>query len=904
MPLTAGAILGSYDIIAALGAGGMGEVYRARDTKLGREVAIKILPETFAQDPERLARFQREAQILAALSHPHIGGIHGLDEAIGIRFLVLELVSGESLAQRLSRGALPVDEALAVARQLVDALEAAHDKGIVHRDLKPANIMLTDDGQVKVLDFGLAKVETPAASSGGMTHSPTLTFAATQAGVILGTAAYMSPEQAKGRPADKRSDVWAFGCVLFELLTGKRAFEGDDVSDTLAAILRGEPDWAALPAGVPPHIGALLKRCVAKDRKARVPDLSVVRFMLDEPVAVAAPRVETADPASARRSTRALRAWQAATALSLLTVVAGAVWYGSRTATPAKVTRFFVTPPDKSSFVIAERPGAAAIISPDGSTLAFTAKDASGKTLLWIRPIDSLTAQPLPGTDEASYPFWAPDSRSLAYSMRTKLMKVAATGGPPQTLCSFLGPTVVGRGGSWNKDGVIVFNNGPGEPLYRVAAAGGDASRVWPLPADHAAQVFPSFLPDGDHVLFMADGVTQEASGIYVGSMRTGAIKRLFGADTGAVFSPHDGHLLFVRQGTLLAQPFDVTTLATTGDPVPVAQNVESSAVPNVVAFAVSGTGVLSYGIGTAPSAGLRLVWVDRRGKVLSTVGVAANYQGVALSPDGTRLATHRHEAQGGGDIWITEFARGTTSRFTFDASQDNSSPVWSPDGSEIAFSSRRNGKFGLYRKPANNSGSEQLLLERTTPMRPTSWSPDGRSIVFGSVEGATLQDIWVLTLADRTARPFRQTPFNEGDAHVSPDGRWLAYQSAESGRSEIYVRPFPSGSTQWQISSEGGGFPAWRADGRELFYLARSAAQLFAVSLVLGPSAIEPGSVEELYSDRFASYNSGGGHPYSNWAPAADGQRFLVARASALTDGVTPDTVAVAINWAEGLRK
>src|SRR4051794_1316323 len=481
MPLTAGATLGSYDIIAALGAGGMGEVYRARDTKLGREVAIKILPETFAQDPERLARFQREAQILAALSHPHIGGIHGLDEAIGIRFLVLELVSGESLAQRLSRGALPVDDALAVARQLVDALEAAHDKGIVHRDLKPANIMLSDDGQVKVLDFGLAKQEAGAAGASGgagMTHSPTLTFAATQAGVILGTAAYMSPEQAKGRPADKRSDGWAVGCVVFELLTGKRAFEGDDVSDTLAAILRGEPDWAALPAGVPPHIVALLKRCVAKDRKARVPDLSVVRFMLDEPVAVAAPRVGATDPDSARRSRRALRAWQAATALSLLTLVAGAAWYASRDATPAKVTRFFVAPPEKSSFVIAERPAAAAIISPDGSKLAFTAKDASGKTLLWIRPIDSLTAQPLPGTDEASYPFWAPDSRSLAYSIRTKLMKVAATGGPPQTLCSFLGPTVVGRGGSWNKDGVIVFNNGPGEPLYRVAAAGGDASRV------------------------------------------------------------------------------------------------------------------------------------------------------------------------------------------------------------------------------------------------------------------------------------------------------------------------------------------------------------------------------------------------------------------------------------------
>jgi len=571
MGLGTGTVLGSYEIASPLGAGGMGEVYRARDTKLGREVAIKILPESFAQDPERLARFQREAQLLAALNHPHIGGIHGLEDAGATRFLVLEFIDGESLAERLTgagASGLEVRETLTIARQIVDALEAAHEKGIIHRDLKPANIMLTHDGQVKVLDFGLAKMDAESGGSSGpgaLTHSPTLTFAATQAGVILGTAAYMSPEQAKGRAADKRSDVWAFGCVLFEMLTGKRAFDGEDVSDTLAAILRGEPNWNAFPADVTPHVRTIVKRCLAKDRKARIPDFAVVRFLLDEP---AAPAIvsEPLRPA-APQSTIVLRAWQAIAVLGLLAALGvGTAWYRSRPA--PTVARFLVTAPEKTSFANGGRPGATAAISPDGSKLAFTARDASGKTLLWIRSIDSLSAQPLPGTDDAAYPFWSPDSRTLGYSTRGKLMKVAASGGPPVTLCEFSGTTIVGRGGAWNRDGVIVFSNGPGQPLYRVSSAGGRPSPAWKLPEGQAGELFPSFLPDGHHVLFVTNITNDGAYAIFAASLDTGEMTRLLGADTGAVYAA-PGYLLFVRQGTLLAQAFDAKTLAVGGDQFP-----------------------------------------------------------------------------------------------------------------------------------------------------------------------------------------------------------------------------------------------------------------------------------------------------------------------------------------------
>ena len=609
MPLEPHSRLGSYEIVGLLGVGGMGEVYRARDTKLSRDVAIKILPDAFSRDPERLARFDREARLLAALNHPHIAAIYGLEDHDDRKYLVLEFVDGESLAQRLSAGPLPVDEALAISRQLVAALEAAHDRGVIHRDLKPANIVLTSDDQVKVLDFGLAKqvdVETRA----DVSQSPTLSFGATRAGVILGTASYMSPEQVKGRPADKRSDVWAFGCVLYEMLTGARAFDpstgsrraasGDDVdniSETLAAILRAEPDLTRLPPSVPATVRTILARCLEKDRKARIPDISVVRFMLENDLPA---------PAAMRDgewTARPARVWQIATAILaviVLILAAASVWYIGRPAAPA-VSRFFIQPPEGGEFSAAPgRPAPFPRISPDGRRVAFSVADASGKRQLWIRTIDSLTAQPLPGTDGATWPFWSPDSRQIAYSANGTLMKVDANGGPPQTLCALSGPTILSRGGAWNADGTIVFSRGPG-PLFKMASTGGEPIPITKADASAEADIFPSFLPDGRHILFYkAVSGDPEKSGVFVMTLDANDSRHLVDADSGAIYDAVARKLLFVRQGTLLGQSFDPDSLKLSGEPVPVAERVESALVPGIVAFSLAANGTLVYGVGVS----------------------------------------------------------------------------------------------------------------------------------------------------------------------------------------------------------------------------------------------------------------------------------------------------------------
>ena len=918
-------------------AGGMGEVYRARDTRLQRDVAIKVLPDLYAADPERLARFEREAQVLASLNHPHIAAIYGLEEAEGVRALVLELVEGETLAERLAQGSglkaqgsglkaqgarlgahgLPLDEALPIARQIAEALEVAHEQGVIHRDLKPANIKITADGTVKVLDFGLAKLA-EAQGSGlqapghDVTHSPTITSPAmmTGVGMLLGTAAYMSPEQAKGKPADKRSDIWAFGCVLFEMLTGRRAFEGDDISDTLAAVLRGEPDWNALPPDVPPHLRAVVKSCLQKDRKARIPDISAVRFLIDRGETLATPAANdaTAD-AGSRRTRPTSRGWQAAAALLALTTVAGATawWFASRP-TAVTTTRFLVYPPEKNTFITAGRATTSVVISPDGSKLAFTARDASGKTLLWMRPIDSLTAQPLPNTEDAAYPFWSPDSRFIAYFVPQKLLKIAASGGPPQTLCN-TGVDFAVRGGTWSQDGTIVFNTGPAGILSRVSSAGGQPSEFMRPAQGLTGYVFPSFLPDGRHFLFYAAATSGQVAGVYVGSLDTAAeSKHLAGADSAAVYDSQSGHLLFVRQGTLLAQPFDSKTLALTGVSFPIAEHVEGGTVPGVAAFSVSGNGILAYGIG-AGIAGLQMAWFDRQGKQIEAVGPSGNYRWLDLAPDGKRVAVHRHDGSGG-DIWVTDLSRSTTSRFTFDASQENNSPIWSPDGTRVVYASFRNGKSGLYQKLANNAGTEERLVESNSPTVPMSWSPDGSSIVYEVIDTKTSQDLWVLPLSgDRKPSPLLHTPFFESHGQISPDGKRLAYHSNETGRNEVYVQPFPGGAGRWQVSTNGGYFPHWRRDGRELFYMAQaSGGKMMAVDIRSSGSTFEAGSPRELFDSSYINLTHTGtsivAGPYHAFAVSADGQRFLIPHPpSTDTASLTPP-IAVVENWAARIAK
>jgi Tol biopolymer transport system component len=906
MSLSSGTRLGPYEIVAPLGAGGMGEVYRARDTQLNRDVAIKVLPDLFADDAERLARFTREAQTLAALNHPNIAAIYGIEsgsrgpgvlESSRTQALVMELVEGEDLSEHIAQGAMSNNDALAIARQIIDALEAAHDIGIVHRDLKPANIKVRHDGTVKVLDFGLARTLDSGPGTQDASNSPTLTARATQMGMIIGTAAYMSPEQARGRAVDKRTDVWAFGCVLYEMLAGRKTFDGEDATEIISAVVKSEPDWSALPATVPAHIRAIVTRCLVKDRKARIPDLSVVRYMLDGTMPAASDTAAEA-PAPLKKSSRA---WQIATAaLVLTTLVAGAAWYRARAAEPA-VTRFTIAPPDGLLFTGGARPGSTVpVISPDGRMVAFTATDSKDPRRLFVRPVDSLVAQVLPGTEGASFPFWSPDSRSIGYAIQGKLMRVAATGGPPQTLCP-LYPGITSRGGSWSAEGVIIFNNGPA-PLHRVPAGGAAACvAMGKLAKGQAGRQFPSFLPDGRHFLFHASG-SEEAGGVFVGSIDSDETTRVLSSDTGAIYDRVGGHLLFVRQGTLLAQLFDPKTFALTGEPFPIAEKVEGAAVQGVIAFSLSDTGTLAYGNGQAADAGLVLTWVDRQGKVTGTVGAPGIYRGVSLSPDGLQVAAHRHDGEGG-DIWLTDLTRGQPSRFTLDATQENQSPAWSPRGDRIAFGSVRDGKPGIYVRAANRTGTDERVYETTSSrsVLPLRWTPDGKAILFQVVEAKTGRDLWMVSLeGERKAWPLLQSAASEQNGQLSPDGRWLAYGSDETGSTELYVKPATASGGQWPISSGGGGAPRWRGDSKELFYVGRG--KMWTVEVTTKGEVFIPGVQKALFdSIGFPPHNDS----YLPWAVTRDGQRFLIPRRSSDTDGLTtPNPIVVVLNWLNGVRK
>jgi serine/threonine protein kinase/Tol biopolymer transport system component len=897
--LKSGTKIGAYEVVSLIGAGGMGEVYRARDARLNRDVALKVLPAMFASSPERMARFEREARLLASLNHPNIAAIYGLEESGPIRALVMELVEGPTLAERVASDPLPLDEALPIARQVADAVEYAHDNNVIHRDLKPANIKVKADGMVKVLDFGLAKALSDEPMAADMSNSPTLSMAATMQGVILGTAAYMSPEQAKGKTADRRADVWAFGVVLFEMLTGKQLYKGDTVAETLAWVITKDPPFDNLPANTPPAIRLLLRRCLEKDLRQRLQHAGEARITLEH----AGDPISAAEPVAVQRKSRERIAW-AATAIA--TIIAALGWgtsvYFQRAPEESQAVRFFVSPPDAWNFQrLIDPTGVSPVpmaVSPDGRRMAFVAVGADGNALLWVRSLDSLAAQVLPGTEEASSPFWSPDSRFLGFFAAGKLKKIDVAGGPPITLCD--APS--SRGGSWSRDGIIVFNPANTVALQKVSAAGGTPTAATVLGQGENAHRRPFFLPDGRHFLYTA-AHTGAASGlsIYVASLDLAERKLLSTTDANNVLYSQ-GHLLFVRETTLMAQPFDLQRLELTGDAFPIAEQIQRSpTAPSNGFFSASENGVLAYQTGAGAS-GSQLTWFDRAGKQVATLGDAAAYGDLELSPDGRRASVSLLVGSGARDIWLYDLQRGLRTRFTFDVVNEFSS-IWSPDGSRVIFSSIRKGAFDLYQKPSGGAGAEELLFEDKLNKWPVSWSPDGRSILFRSTGGPTGDDLFILPLSgDPSAgpgqgpkpSPFLNSQFNEGFGQFSPDGRWIAYNSNESGRPEVYVAPFPGPGGKWQVSTAGGNQARWRRDGAEIFYLAPD-QRLMAAAVNGRGSDFQVGPVRPLFQARPVL-----GLRYA-YAVSPDGQRFLINSQPEQADA-TPITVV--LNWTAGLQR
>jgi serine/threonine protein kinase/Tol biopolymer transport system component len=885
--LTAGTRLGPYEVIAQIGAGGMGEVYRARDTKLGREVAIKILPEFFAGDPERIARFEREAKTLAALNHSHIAAIYGFEESNGLRALVMELVEGDTLANLIARGPIPPDEALPVARQIAEALEAAHEQGIIHRDLKPANIKVRRDGTVKVLDFGLAKLGRSMISRADATISPTITGPAleTGAGMLLGTAAYMSPEQAKGREANARSDVWAFGCVLYEMLTGQRAFVGDDVAETLARVIRDEPQWNALPKTTAPAIHRLLRRCLQKDVGHRLPHIGVARLELDEALS---PLVEPAPAHPASRRERA--AWTVAAMLAVTTIAASVWAILPRASMEQPVYRMSVLPPENAQTTTVAAQARLAL-SPDAKRLAFVAVTSNRQMMLWVRNLDDLATRALPGTEGATSPSWSPDGQYLAFIAAGSLKKMDIGGGSAVTLT----PAEVQGYGTWNQFGEIVFAAEARTGLLRIPASGGTAAPVTVLRDGETAHTDPFFLPDGRHFLYTVrhGGGPEAPLNVYVGS--TDAEEQhihLLDGVANAMYS--DGHLLFVRDTTLMAQPFDVSRLTLTGQARPVATNVALGGnTQRHGAFSVSADGVIAYQ--NAPAGAVsQLTWFDRSGTRRETLGDAADYFEVELSPDDSRAAVSiRDPARGTYDVWVVDVHRGILQRLTSDPGIEQY-PLWSPDGSRIAFSTLRDGRYGIFERSASGMGAEKALLTDDVPRPLGDWSQDGH-LLFGGVGGSNRSsDLWAMSLGDeQKPKILDATPFTEGGARLSPNGRWLAYTSNESGNVEVYVARFPNLDAKWRVSRAGGRVPRWRRDGREIFFEAPG-GKIMAAAVTASGQTVDVGSIVELFQ---ADIAEGLGRSFD---VTADGQRFLVNVATRPA-GAPPITVL--LNWSALVR-
>jgi len=857
MPLAPGEKLGPYEITALIGKGGMGEVYRASDPRLGRDVAIKVSKEQFSE------RFEREARAVAALNHPNVCTLFD----VGPNYLVMEYVEGSA-----PKGPLPLDEALRIAHQIADALEAAHEKNITHRDLKPGNILLRPDGMVKVLDFGLAKVGRTSTSDA---ESATVTLGATQMGTILGTPAYMAPEQAKGKAnIDKRADIWAFGVVLYELLTGQMMFQGGDLTEVLAAVVLKEPDLHAAPA----QVRRLLKKCLEKDPQKRLRDIGDVWDYLES---------GAGSPAQPERLPHKRPwAWIAASLVATIAAVALGFFAYRHFTEETRVLRLFVPPPEHGSFSDVNTPA----VSPDGRRIVFRA-DVDGKGALWVRDLDSVVPRVLAGTDDARFPFWSPDSRVIAFFAAGKLKRIDVAGGPALTVTD----AVSGRGGSWNQDDVIVFAPTNSGPLSRVPAGGGTASPVTELDRSRGetSHRYPWFLPDGHHFLYTARSGDLEKTGILIGDLNDPKVhgSLLVASNTNAAYVP-PGYLLFLRERTLMAQPFDAAKAKTTADAFPIAENVDYTSGNSQGQFSASLNGVLAYTAGGSGGS-VQLSWLDRTGTSQGTLGKPGTFQWPSISPDGKTVAADRTDPQGGAiDIWLYDLTRGgADSRFTFGPAL-NQWPVWSADGSHIAFNSTRDGHGQVYQRGTGGTGQDEALDKPPGNARAEDWSHDGRYLIEERPnDPKTRNDIWVLSLTGDKKEAFKyvDSEFAESYAKLSPDGRFIAYTSDESKRLEIYVQTFPMKGGKWQVSTGGGSRPIWSRDGKELYFI--SADQKMMAASVIGGAQFA--SVPKALFDVRMTVDS--------WFDVSKDGRFLIP---SLVEQTATVPLTVVINWQAGLKK
>jgi eukaryotic-like serine/threonine-protein kinase len=838
----------------------MGEVYRARDTRLKRDVALKVLPDAFALDPSRMARFQREAEVLASLNHPNVAAIYGVEE----RALVMELVEGES-----PKGPMPFDEAWKIALQMADALEYAHEKGVVHRDLKPANIKVTHEGVVKLLDFGLAKAFGDPSESGAADPADSPTTIGTTAGTILGTAAYMAPEQARGKRVDRRADIWAWGVVLYELITGERLFKGEDASITLAQVLTKEPDLTRVPA----NARRVLQECLQKDPKLRLRDIGDAKRLLGEPTA------------PIRGGRVAFVPWIIAS-VAIAAALALAFLHFRQPAESPRTLNMSVLPPGGGTFPVFGIPS----VSPDGRHLAFAAT-VDGIDRLWLRDLDSQSTRALAGTEGGNLPFWSPDSRFIGFFGNGRLRKIDTAGGPPVILCD----APDGRGGSWSKDDVIVFAPGRNTGLSRVPAAGGTATVLTALNTSLSEQAhrFPWFLPDGRHFLFTIRSTIPDQTAVYVGDLEAPndpkSRPKLATASSNAVFAA-PGYLLYLRERTLMAQPFDTTATRTTGEAVALVEGVDYTPIDIRGQFSASQNGELVYL--SSAFAGSRLTWFDRSGKVLGRLGEPGLLQWPAISPDGATVAVDRRDSQSGlPDLWLHDIARDTSSRLTNNSQSEF--PVWAPDGRSIAFQSLRPGRGNVSRKEVTNGGPIEDFAKGMPNGRPVDWSRDGRYLVEQTEDDPkTRADLWIVPLfGDRKPFPYLQTESNEHHARLSPNGNWLVYVSDETGRNEIYVQSFPMPGKRWRVSTNGGTFPVWSRDGKELFYFGAD-RRMMAVEVNAG-SDFEPGVSKSRFETRLGCCDI--------WFDVTKDGRFLIPTLTGQAGNVP---LTVVVNWPAGLKK